>query len=371
VDFTLNEDQQALVGLAEQILSKESTHKRLDALDERGTWLDADLWKQLADAGVVGAALKDDVGGGGLGFAELALVLEQIGSYVAQVPLFETVLCAALPIDEFGTPEQRQRDLPDVASGAALLVAALVESGRDDPHQPITAATPDGASYRVNGLKTNVPFADQARRILVPAALADGRVVVLLVEPQAAGVTLRPGTGTNGLPLFEVELTDVAGEVLAGPDNGADVLAWILDRALTGLAAMALGVSAKALKTSATYTTGREQFGRPIATFQAVGHRLADAYIDVEAIRLTTLQAIWLLDAGLPGRDEARIAKWWASEGGHRVAHAAQHVHGGVGIDIDYVLHRYFRWSKQIEFTLGSAQAQLLSLGAALAAEPV
>lgn len=370
MDFTTTEDQQALVGLATQILSEKSTQKHLDALDEQGIWFDAELWKQLADAGIVGASLKEDVGGGGLGFTELALLLEQVGAHVAQVPLFETVLTAAFPIDHFGTEEQRRRDLPGVAAGSTLLTAALVESGRDDLLRPTTTATRTGSSYTVSGTKTSVPYADLAVRILVPASTQDG-TVLLLVEPTAEGVTLRPGTATNGLPVFEVELDNASAEVLVGPDKGADALAWVLDRALTGLAAIALGVSGKALRLSATYTTNREQFGRAIATFQAVGHRLADAYIDVEAMRLTTLQAIWLLDSGLPGRDEARIAKWWASEGGHRVAHAAQHVHGGVGIDIDYELPRYFRWSKQVEFTLGSAQAQLLSLGATLAAEPV
>jgi alkylation response protein AidB-like acyl-CoA dehydrogenase len=121
---------------------------------------------------------------------------------------------------------------------------------------------------------------------------------------------------------------------------------------------------------SAQYTAAREQFGRPIATFQAVGHRLADAYVDVEAMRLTTLQAVWLLDAGLPAATEVAVAKWWACEGGHRVAHAAQHVHGGVGVDIEYPLSRYFRWSKQLEMTLGAAPAQLLRIGSTLATEP-
>ncbi len=371
MDFTLNDDQQALVGLATQILTERSTQKRLDALDDEGTWFDRDLWKQLADAGIVGAALKEDVGGGGLGFAELALLLEQVGATVAQVPLLDTVLCAGLVLDAFGTQEQRQRDLPGVADGTTLLAAALVESGRDDLMRPVTRATTAGAAYTVTGTKTSVPLADLATRLVVSASLADGQVVLLLVEPTAAGVTVREGRGTSGQPLFEVELDGVAAEVLVGPEGGADALAWLLDRALVGVAATALGVSATALRLSATYTTGREQFGRAIATFQAVGHRLADAYIDVEGMRLTTLQAVWLLDAGLPGRDEARIAKWYASEGGHRVAHACQHVHGGVGIDVDYVLHRYFRWSKQLEFAFGSAQSQLLSLGAALAAEPV
>jgi alkylation response protein AidB-like acyl-CoA dehydrogenase len=364
MDFTTSEDQQALVGLAAQILSELSTKKRLDSLAEQGIWFDADVWKQLAQAGIVGASLREDVGGGGLGYTEIALLLEQVGAHVAQVPLFETVLCAALPIDHFGTDAQRQRDLPGVAAGTAILTAALVESGRDDLRQPMTTVTSD---LRVTGTKTHVAYADQAQRILVSASSADGPVLVL-VDPNADGVTLLPGTETNGLPVFEVELAEAPSELLAA---GADALGWLLDRALVGLAAQALGVSNKALRLSATYTTEREQFGRPIATFQAVGHRLADAYIDVEAMRLTLLQAVWLLDAGLPARDEARIAKWWASEGGHRVAHAAQHVHGGVGIDVDYELSRYFVWSKHLEFSLGSAQAQLLSLGATLAAESV
>jgi alkylation response protein AidB-like acyl-CoA dehydrogenase len=364
MDFTLNEDQQALVGLAQQILSKESTQERLDGLTQ---WFDEALWKQLADAGLVGAALSEDVGGGGLGFAAAALVLEQVGSYVAQVPLLEAVVCAALPIDHFGTAEQRARDLPGVVAGSTLLVAALTETGREDPRELATTATGSGSTYRVTGSKSAVPFADRAARVLVPAATGDG-VVLLLVEPTAPGVTLTAGTSTNGQPLWGMELEDAPAELLA---EGADALGWVLDRALTGLAATGLGVSAKALALSATYATDREQFGRAIATFQAVGHRLADTYIDVEGIRLTTLQAIWLLDAGLPGRDEARIAKWWASEGGHRVAHAAQHVHGGVGIDLDYALHRYFTWNKHVEFTLGGATAQALSLGASLAAEPV
>jgi alkylation response protein AidB-like acyl-CoA dehydrogenase len=374
MDFTTTEDQQALVGLATRILSERATPERLAELEAGGGWYDERLWLQLAEAGVVGAPLREDVGGGGLGFTELALLLEQVGAHVAPVPLLETVLCAALPLDAFGTTAQRQRDLPDVASGRALLTAALVETGRDDPMRPLTTATPDGSGYRVSGVKSAVPFAATARRILVPATDPDGRTVVLLVEPSAAGVTVRPQTATSGQPQGELDLADVrvsSEDLLAGPDRGAEVLAWVLDRALTGLAATALGVSGRALTLSAQYTTGREQFGRAVATFQAVGHRLADAYIDVEAMRLTTLQAVWLLDSGLPGRDEAVIAKWWACEGGHRVAHAAQHVHGGVGVDVDYPLSRYFRLSKQLEMTLGAATAQLLRLGATLAAEPV
>ena len=373
MDFTTSEDQQALVALAREILGDLATPERLAALEQDGTWFDADLWSRLADAGVVGAALREDVGGGGMGFLEVALLLEQVGAHVAPVPLLDTVVSAALPIDAFGTEQQRQRDLPDVAAGRALLTAALVESGRDDPRRPTTTAAPDGDGFRLTGTKSCVPLLAQARRVLVPASLPDGRVVVALVEPGADGVTVRPQTATHGQPQGELELADVvvaAEDVLAGPDRGDEVLAWTLDRTLAGLSALALGVSGRALTMSAEYTTNRVQFGRPIATFQAVGHRLADAYVDVEGMRLTTLQAAWLLDSGLHATTEVAVAKWWAAEGGHRVAHAAQHVHGGVGVDVEYPLARYFRWSKAIEMTLGPATAQSLRLGAHLAAEP-
>ena len=360
MDFTLTEDQQSLQGLAQDILAKEATQERLDSLDSQGIWFDTGLWKQLADAGLVGAALKEDVGGGGLGLTELAVVLEQVGAHVAQVPLLE-VLVPALAIDRFGTPAQRDL-LRGVADGSALVVAALTETGREDPARPAATATDDGG-WTVTGSKSAVPLADQATKVLVPASTGD-RTVLLLVD----AINLTPATTTHGLQVFDMELDGTPAELLT---DDPTAIGWLLDRAYVGIAATALGVSNKALLLSATYTSQREQFGRAVATFQAVGHRLADAYIDVEAIRLTTLQAVWLLDEGLPAHDEARVAKWWAAEGGHRVAHAAQHVHGGVGIDTDYVLHRYFTWSKYLEFTLGGATAQALSLGATLAPEPV
>jgi alkylation response protein AidB-like acyl-CoA dehydrogenase len=120
---------------------------------------------------------------------------------------------------------------------------------------------------------------------------------------------------------------------------------------------------------TAEYTKTREQFGRPIATFQAVGQRAADAYIDTEAVRLTALQAAWRISAGLPAEAEVAIAKFWAADGGQRVVHAAQHLHGGMGVDRDYPVHRYFLWAKHLELTLGGATHQLLRLGDILAGE--
>jgi len=169
-----------------------------------------------------------------------------------------------------------------------------------------------------------------------------------------------------------LELTDVAldADRVLGTD-GAQVLTWLRDRGTVGVCALQLGVTERALELTADYGRERQQFGRAIGSFQAVAQRLADAYIDVEAIRLTLWQAAWRLSEGLDAATEVATAKFWAADGGHRVAHTAVHVHGGVGIDMDHPLHRYFVAAKRNEFELGAATAQLLRIGAALAAESV
>jgi acyl-CoA dehydrogenase len=199
-------------------------------------------------------------------------------------------------------------------------------------------------------------------------------VIIAIVDLGAAGVTVTPQATTNRDREALVELHGVtvsAGDVLAGPVDGAEVLRWIRQRATVGLCAMQLGVTEKALRMTAEYTSTRIQFDRPLAHFQAVGQRAADAFVDVEGIRLTLWQAIYRLDEGMPAATEVEVAKFWASDGGHRVAHAAAHLHGGVGVDVDYPLHRYFLWAKKIELSLGGATQQLLAIGRHLAAEPV
>jgi acyl-CoA dehydrogenase len=144
------------------------------------------------------------------------------------------------------------------------------------------------------------------------------------------------------------------------------VTRWILDRALLGLAAISIGVCEEAVRMAAEYTNGREQFGKPLATFQGAQIKAADAYIDTECIRVTTQQAAWKLDEGRDASADVLVAKWWASEAGQHAVHMTQHLHGGMGADIDYPVHRYFLWGKQIEDTLGGASATLARLGAEL-----
>jgi alkylation response protein AidB-like acyl-CoA dehydrogenase len=369
MDFEFSEEQEAVRDLAAQILGERATHERLKEFEAGSELYDSATWGELAKANLLGIALPEDVGGSGLGFIEACLLLEQVGRTAAPLPLLETVVMGALPIAAFGSPDQQQRHLPAVVAGDRVLTAALVELGAP-PEQPTTTATRDGAVWRLDGVKICVPAGLSAAFVLVPARTGEDGIAVLLVDPEAGGVTRERQETTSGRPEARLELAGARGELLGAEGTGAAVLEWIVARTTVGLCALAIGVCEEALRLTAEYTKTREQFERPIATFQAVGQRAADAYIDTEAIRLTAWQAAWRLSEGLPAAHEVAIAKYWASEGGQRVVHAASHLHGGVGVDKDYPLHRYFLLAKQLELTLGGTTPQLLKLGAMLAAEP-
>jgi alkylation response protein AidB-like acyl-CoA dehydrogenase len=208
---------------------------------------------------------------------------------------------------------------------------------------------------------------------VVTAASGEG-VGLFVVDVATAGVVQEALETTSGQPESHLTLSGVVvadGDVLAEPGTGEVVLDWLVARATAALCVLTVGVCEQALRLTADYTKTREQFDKPIASFQAVGQRAADAYIDTEAVRLTAWQSVWRLATGLPADKEVAIAKFWAADGGQRVVHAAQHLHGGMGVDRDYPLHRYFLWAKHLELTLGGGTAQLLALGDILATEPV
>jgi alkylation response protein AidB-like acyl-CoA dehydrogenase len=156
-------------------------------------------------------------------------------------------------------------------------------------------------------------------------------------------------------------------DILAAPHAGRAVLDDLLVAATIGLCALQVGVCESALTQTAAYLNTRRQFGRPLSTFQGTMLRAADAAIDIEAMRVTWQYAAWLYDTGRDAAASARVAKWQASERGQRAVHATQHLHGGMGADITYPIHRYFLWGKQIELLLGGPSAQLSKLGAAIA----
>jgi 3-oxocholest-4-en-26-oyl-CoA dehydrogenase beta subunit len=363
MDFTFTEEQETIAKLAREIFELRATPERLTELEAGETRHDPALWAELAAVDLLGTALPEAFGGNGGGFVELAVLLAEVGWSVAPVPAYATLVLGADPIARHGSAEQQRRFLPGVVAGTRILSAGLQEPGRSDPTRPSTKALRDGPNWRLDGAKELVPAAQLADTVVVPATTGDGDVGLFLLPCDAHGVEIRPVATTNHEPHADVFLD---GAIVSARDRLDGPIESLYARALVGLCAIQLGVSERALRIAAGYTSEREQFGRAIGSFQAVQQRMADAFIDVEAIRWTTWHAAWLIAQGRPleeARRAARIAKFWAAEAGARVAAATQQVHGGIGIDVTYPLHRYFLWAKHNELSLGPASAQLASIG--------
>jgi alkylation response protein AidB-like acyl-CoA dehydrogenase len=360
MDFAMGEAYGELGALTREILADRVTVERLRELEAKDDPFDRPLWTELAGAGVLAATLPPEAGGDGHGLLEQCAVLVEVGRAVAPVPFLSCVVTAAAGVAHFGDADQIARWAAPAGRGERVLTAAPAGDGE-------VRAARSGDGWTLTGTVPLVPAAAYADLVLVPAGPA-----VFLVAPDDRGVSVVPQRVTGGEGAARLELSTVelgTDRILGDSDTGADIAAWLRTRATVGLCALQLGVTERALELTAEHARTRVQFGRPIGSFQAVGQRLADAYIDVEAVRLTLWQAAWRAGEGLPCGTEVATAKFWAAEAGHRVAHTAVHVHGGVGIDLDHPLHRYFLAAKHHEFTLGGASAQLLRIGAALAVD--
>jgi alkylation response protein AidB-like acyl-CoA dehydrogenase len=365
MDFILSESQHELAALTRRILADRATQDRLREVEAAGDRFDPALWADLAGAGVLAAALPEDLGGAGLGLLEHCSVLAEIGRAVAPAPYLASIVLGAGALARFGAPDQQKRWAEPAGRGEVILTAAL--AGEEGTPAVTAERAPGG--WRLNGTTTTVPAGLRADLTLLPALTAHGVLVFLLERPDSRVISapqrLVDGDVAARLELDGVELT--GDRVLGGQEAGSLVADWLTSHATVGLCALQLGIVERALELTSAYAKTRVQFDKPIGSFQAVAQRLADAYIDVEAVRLTMWQAAWRLTAGLPAGTEVATAKFWAADAGHRVAHTAVHVHGGVGIDTGYPVHRYFVAAKRAEFELGAATAQLRHIGAALA----
>ncbi|MDX1511218.1 MAG: acyl-CoA dehydrogenase family protein [Nitriliruptorales bacterium] len=356
MDFSLSEEQQALRDLAASVFTDLATHDRLTKLEaDNDTVFDRDTWAALAQAGILGTVVPEEHGGAGLGRVEQMVVAEEQGRACAPVPLVETLVVGAMTVAEHGSPDQQAAWLPRIVSGDLVVAAALEGSLEIDE------------AGRVSGDAGVVGWIREAGLVLAVAA-RDEALAVVAFKPTAEGVQVEDVVPTNRLPAGLVTLSEVEVEVLA--TGRADVEA-VVQRAAAATCSVAAGVCEGAVRMTAAYTSERKQFDRRIAEFQAVAQRAADAFIDTEMITLTARQACYRLSAGLDASKEVHVAKFWAGDGGMRVVHAAQHLHGGIGVDLDYPVHRFFLWAKRLEHTLGTPTRELIQLGAELAAEPV
>ena len=367
MDFTPTPGQVDAGSLARQILGDRCTTERLAQVEKDGDRFDRELWREVGEAGLIGLPLPEEYGGAGLGLLELVTVLEEAGKVVAPLPLGAHAV-SAMALAELGSDEVKQRWLPGAATGETVLTAAVAEDHAAFPQVPATTAARSDGDWVLTGSKTVVPAGTEASLLLVPASTDEGPAV-FLVEPGDSGVAVSAQLTSGGERVARVELDGVR----LGEDRrlgGPEAASWLAEHLAVALTAEQLGVCEGALRLTSAYAGTREQFGRPIGTFQAVSQRLADGYIDVQGLRLTVTHAAWRLAEGLPAEVEVATAMLWAADTGHKLAHTTVHVHGGVGIDLDGDAHRYFTAAKRLEMALGGTTLQARAVGKVLAAEP-
>ncbi|MFF7495236.1 acyl-CoA dehydrogenase family protein [Streptomyces rubiginosohelvolus] len=397
MDFTFTEEQQAAVEAARAVFSDVAPDRAPSPALTPGAVaedIDRQLWHELARTDLLGLALSPDHGGAGLDPIALCLVLRESAKVLARVPLLES--CAvAMALQRYGDRTLAAELLPRAGRGELILTVGANGRSGHDPAELAVSARPYGAGDRsgegdtadrdtdgsagdsgwvLDGVQSAVPWAQVADWIAVPAHTDGGSPVLALVPRTRDGVTLADQVSTNGERLAEVRLDAVRVEARELID-AADCWDWLRSLLTTGTCALALGLGERVLAMTAEYTGKREQFGFPVATFQAVAVQAADRYIDLRAMEATLWQAAWRIstDAGgpLPAAGDVAVAKIWASDGVRRVVQTAQHLHGGFGADTDYPLHRYHAWAKQIELSLGPAAAHEEALGDLLAAHPL
>jgi alkylation response protein AidB-like acyl-CoA dehydrogenase len=367
MDFEFTEEERSVSDLARKILEDFVTNERLKSLEANGDAFADEAWHALAESNLLGVAIPEAQGGMDLGFTALCLLCQEVGRTVAPLPVYASLVLGALPLAARGSEADKLEWLPRIASGESILTAALTELDSTDPTKPTTRAERTTNGFSLTGEKTLVPAGLQAARILVSASTDDGPGL-FWITPGAKGVRLEAQDSSDGQPYAYLALqgAEVSEAAVLG-SIGDDTLRWLVERAIVARCAMQLGVTERALEMTAEYGRERVQFDVAIGSFQAFHQRAADAYIGIEAIRLTTWEAALSLAEDEPADECVAVAKYWASEAGALAAYACQHLHGGIGIDVDYPLHRYFIWSSQIEHTLGGAQAQLADMGARIA----
>jgi 3-oxo-4-pregnene-20-carboxyl-CoA dehydrogenase alpha subunit len=348
VDFALGETQQAVAAAAAHVLDRGPAPGDAD---------DRALWKELGQAGLLGLALPAWLGGDGLGVLDTAVLLTEVGRRAAPVPALATLAMGVLPVTRCGDRRVQQVLLDGVAAGDAVLTAAVREPS--DPMPPAPATTAGGGT--VSGVKTGVPYAAAARWILVPASLAAGGTGVVVVDPSAAGVSLQPTPSSAGGPECTMYLDAAPVAHVLGSAGAVDDLYQLT---LAGAACLADGALAGALALTAAYVGTRQQFGRPLAAFQAVAQRIADVQIASRTLHLAALSACWRLDTGREAGADLDVAAYWLAEQAPGALRACHHLHGGTGMDVSYPLHRYSALVKDLVRLTGGADYRLARLGA-------
>jgi alkylation response protein AidB-like acyl-CoA dehydrogenase len=375
MDFALSEEQDMLRKSARDFLNTECPKSVVKEIEASDLGYSPGMWRKMAALGWMGIALPEEYEGAGLSLLDLAVMFEEFGRAAVPGPMLSSTI-AALAVAEYGTEEQKKALLPGVANGETILAIALSEPEVDyDPKWVSASAVRKDDGFEISGTKLFVPYAHVAGYLLVVARTSgspgDGKgLTVFIVGSKAPGVVIPPPLRTiAGDKQFEAQLDKAfvsSSDVLGELDKGLPIVEAILGRGAAVLCAQMVGGAQQELEITAEHAKTRVQFERPLGAFQAYQHRMADMFIDVNGARWVTYQAIWRLSEGLPAEREVAVAKAFASAACQRIANSAQHLHGGIGVDVDYDLHYYFRRAKAAELTFGSTPFHLKTIEAGI-----
>jgi alkylation response protein AidB-like acyl-CoA dehydrogenase len=354
MDFTLTEDQRAFADTAAALFGDHCSDEALRAHDVGDVPFMQAAWRDAVQAGLHGVIVPEEAGGLGMGMTDLMPVLQAQGRALALVPLWEHALATAV-LARFGGAAH-QALATQAAAGESLLMLSLADANASRGLGLRLQREAQG--WRLQGRIGAVPLSGQATRVLLPAQTDEG-VRWAVVDPSQMVRT--PGRTQHHLAVADLSTTGL--ELHADDVLPPEALAWAEPRAIAALAALQLGVTERQLERTVEYVSQRKQFGRPIGSFQLVAGQLADGWIALEALRSSLWQVVYRLDAGLGVQAQALALRVLACDCGHRTGHTAQHVHGGIGVDLTYPIHRHLYWSRALNAALGGGEAHLERLG--------
>jgi alkylation response protein AidB-like acyl-CoA dehydrogenase len=365
MDFGFSEEQEMLRSSARDFLAKEAPMTYVRKMMEDEVGFTGDLWKKMADLGWMGLILPEDYGGSGLDFVDLIVVLEEMGRVVLPGPFFSTVVLGGVALLEGASDALKQALLPKLASGDLKVTLAQLEpSGRWDADGIQLAAKADGGGFVLSGTKLFVPDAHVADQMVVAARTpgskgADG-ISLFLIDARAPGITTTQlKTMDQTRRLGEVVLKDVrvpADRILGTVGGGWALLDRVIDRGKVGLCAEMCGGAQRVLEMSVDYAKVREQFGKPIGSFQAIQHKCANMLVEVESSKSVTYYAAWAVANDVAEAPlAAAMAKAYCSDAYRHVSGEGIQIHGGIGFTWEHDMHIYFKRAKSSEVTFGDA----------------
>ena len=362
----LNEDQNILKDTAKEFCTDNTPISQLRKLrdEESADGFDRDTWQSMTQLGWAGIPFPEDVGGLGFGYKGLGVVTEELGRNLAASPLFASVWVGGTILNLGGSDAQKRELLTKVASGELLLALALEESHRHNPYGIATTAEAAGDSVVVNGSKTFVLDGHVADKLIVVARSTGGAgdrdgLTLILVDREADGVTVTRTKMVDSRNAANVELSNVsvaADAVIGEAGQGADVLDAALDIARIGLSAEMLGSAQECFDRTIAYLKEREQFGVPIGSFQALKHRAANMFCEVELSKSVVLEALTALDEGRSASEIAILASLAKSKVGemfHTVSREGIQMHGGIGMTDEFDIGFYLKRAAVAEQTFG------------------